>query len=114
MPVFKTNPACLLQELLWPQILQQRHAIFADQKPQARESWSYFLSTMSETEPYKDGFTANKYIMKKDSQYRVAREFGYEDKVVKCALRKQDFKDAGSLIDYIEDHTQDLETEAAN
>ena len=52
--------------------------------------------------------------MKKDSQYRVAREFAYEDKVVKCALRKQDFKDAGSLIDYIEDHTQDLETEAAN
>ena len=43
--------------------------------------------------------------------YQIALEFDFPEKLVRCALRKYTFKDAGSFVDYLETHKEELEAE---
>ena len=49
--------------------------------------------------------------MGKDTLYKVAIEFGYREKIVRCTLDKKDFDSAGELVEYLEDHATELENE---
>lgn len=45
------------------------------------------------------------------SQFLVAVEFGYPNNIVRRVLKRQKFKDAGSLIEYLEDNEEQLQAE---
>ena len=49
--------------------------------------------------------------MSASTQCTVALELGYPEKIVKRALRKYKFKDAGSLLEYVDTHMDELEGE---
>ena len=51
--------------------------------------------------------------MSSDIQHDVALELGFPQKLVKYALRKKRFRSAGSFVDYLETHTEELEAALA-
>ena len=50
--------------------------------------------------------------MSRSSKFVVAVEFGYQENVVLCALKRENFKDAASLIEYLDENLQELEAAA--
>ena len=46
------------------------------------------------------------------AQYRVAIEFGFPEKIVRRILQKIKFKDAGTFIEYLETHMEELKANA--
>ena len=52
--------------------------------------------------------------MPADTQYAVAVELCYPEKIVKLALRRKTFKDAGSLLDYLDANEEELREQADN
>ena len=49
--------------------------------------------------------------MSASTQYIVALELDYPEKIVKRALRKYKFKDAGSFLEYVDTHMEEFEGE---
>lgn len=49
-----------------------------------------------------------------NTQYRVACELGYCDRIVKRILQRRHFKDAGSLVEYLDDNEEELMNEESN
>ena len=49
--------------------------------------------------------------MSASTQYTVALELDYPEKIVKRALRKYRFKDAGSFLEYLDNHMEEFEGE---
>ena len=45
------------------------------------------------------------------TQYRIALELDFPEKLVRRALRKYKFKDVGTFLDYLETHVEELEVE---
>ena len=46
--------------------------------------------------------------MSSDTQYHVAIELGFSEKIVRRALQKYRFKTAGDFVDYLEIHTEEF------
>ena len=52
--------------------------------------------------------------MPAETQYRVAVEMGFPENITKRVLRKNAFKSAGNLVDYLETNLEMLEAEEEN
>ena len=46
--------------------------------------------------------------MSANIQYRVALELDYSEDIIRRALAKYKFKDAGSLLEYVDDHMDEF------
>ena len=56
-------------------------------------------------------YPASLVAMSANVQYRIALELDFPEKIVRRALQKYKFKDAGTFVDYLEMHMDEFEAE---